>query len=402
MKVVFLDTTMEGNLIGGAHTFLVRIMQELSRRGHQVDFITKGKPRAKTAANIENSGARIHPEIWNPTLLVDDAAPILADWINQLNPDVYVVSVSPDIGWAVLPYLDSNIATLTIGHNDSETFYEPARHYSGFLTKAVGVSSEICRNYVEKCRLPAENVRWIPYGVESRLHQITDHKLESEPLSIVYVGRLEDEQKRASDLIKITKRLVEEKINFEFKVIGDGDLTPLFEAELKSEITQQKVFIPGWVKNEELLDQLCRSEVFLLTSAYEGFCISLIEAMANGCCPVATEIESGNQQLIRDGENGYLVPVGDIEKFVERVKFLENHRESLLTMRQEALQTGRQYSIDKMVDSYLQCFAESIASTKISPRQPDPNFPLMESCRSKYPLWLRRLKAKTLQYVSAV
>ena len=66
----------------------------------------------------------------------------------------------------------------------------------------------------------------------------------------------------------------------------------------------------------------------------------------------------------------------------------------LLRMRRRAWETGKQYSIERMVDAYEACFQRAIEDTKAFPRTPDPDFPLMESCRSKYPLWLRRLKAK--------
>jgi hypothetical protein len=88
-----------------------------------------------------------------------------ARWFNELGADVHLISTSWDLGWTVLPLLDPRIATLTIGHNDQETFYSPVRHYKKFLTRAIGVSDEICRKYVEECGMPAERVEWIPYGV---------------------------------------------------------------------------------------------------------------------------------------------------------------------------------------------------------------------------------------------
>jgi hypothetical protein len=51
-----------------------------------------------------------------------------------------------------------------------------------------------------------------------------------------------------------------------------------------------------------------------------------------------------------------------------------------------------------MVESYEQAFARAIEDARTNPRTPDPAFPLMESCRSKYPLWLRRLKAKARSF----
>jgi hypothetical protein len=142
MKILFADTTMDGHIVGGAHTFLVKLMGSLTAGRHDVHFLSKGDPAAKSSMGIDESGAIIHRAVWTGSVLVDDATPEVAKWVNELRPAVFVVSVSPDIGWTVMPHLDPRIATLAIGHNDQEAFYAPARHYSKFLTRVVGVSSD--------------------------------------------------------------------------------------------------------------------------------------------------------------------------------------------------------------------------------------------------------------------
>ena len=171
MKILIVDTTMDGRIFGGAQTFLVQFMSGLNAAGHDVHFLSKGDPVAKSAAGIEETGAAIHRDVWTGSILIDDGTPEVAKWVNELQPDVFVISVSPDIGWTVLPLLNFSIATLTIGHNDEETFYTPVRHYEKFLTRAVGVSDEICRKYVDDCGMAADRVEWIPYGVETNDNQ---------------------------------------------------------------------------------------------------------------------------------------------------------------------------------------------------------------------------------------
>jgi poly(glycerol-phosphate) alpha-glucosyltransferase len=116
--------------------------------------------------------------------------------------------------------------------------------------------------------------------------------------------------------------------------------------------------------------------------------------MANGCTPIVSDIRSGNKQLVRDGENGYIVPVGDVDAFVGRIRLIADDRERLGLMRTAAWETGREYGIDRMVENYVSCFERAIEDARSRPRGKDPQFPLMESCRSKYPLWLRRVKAR--------
>jgi hypothetical protein len=63
-------------------------------------------------------------------------------------------------------------------------------------------------------------------------------------------------------------------------------------------------------------------DILLLTSNYEGKPLCLVEAMGRGCVPVVTDIPSGIPELISDGENGYRVPVGDIDAFADRLALL--------------------------------------------------------------------------------
>jgi glycosyltransferase involved in cell wall biosynthesis len=295
----------------------------------------------------------------------------------------------------VLPLLDPRLATVMIAHSDSLTFYEPLRHYSRFITRAVGVSEEICKHFVDYCGVPTDRVTWIPYGVES-LANPSDSESSDGPIRLAFVGRVTDAQKRASDLIPIVRGLTEQRIDFRLDVVGDGDVLPKIRQELATEILGGYVTLHGWLESAEVLKVMRQSDAFLLPSDSEGFCIALTEAMANGCCPIVTDIRSGNKKLVNDGASGFIVPVGGTGEFVDRIKLLAENRELLGRMRKAAWQTGREYGVDRMVESYVSCFERAVDDGRTNPRTPDPSFPLMPSCRSKYPLWLRRIKAKML------
>lgn len=394
MKIAVIDTTVHGQLIGGGHLIVTKLLHGLVGRGHDVHLVTADTPNEIIRRRIEETGATQHQRLWRRSSPVDDSTPVFAEWMNRLRPDVHLISASADLGWTVLPHLDPRIATVTLGHNDIETFYAPARYYRDFLTRAVGVSDEICRRYIDDCGLPQESVEWIPYGVEAS---------EAEPaaggaaIRLAYVGRFDKIQKRISDVVKVIRRLSgSADINFEFDLVGDGDATPMVRDSLMDEIESGRVRLHGWLDGDRVIDILRRTDVFLLASNFEGFCIALVEAMANGCCPVVTDIRSGNKQLVRDGENGFVVPVGDIDAFVDRIKLLAADRERLFAVRRAAWETGREYSVDRMVDNFVACFQRAVEDARAHPRTPDPAFPLMPSCRSKYPLWLRRIKARIL------
>jgi len=399
MKILFVDTTNDDIRVGGGHMYLPGLMGGLVRAGHDVHLAVKAQPNKIVRNQIYESGAIVSERPWKIAGLVEDTSGLFAEWVNRLSPDVYLISGSYDIGWTALPYIVPNIATMMIAHNDSNTFYLPVKHYSEFLTRVVGVSEAICRNFIIESEMNDDSVEWIPYGVETSSTVPHDNKLKRVGPSLIYVGRLDEHQKRISDLIRVIRLLSERGIDFRFDIVGDGEEMPKVKDLLSEQIERGNVVLHGWLGSAEVIDLLRKSDVFTLVSAYEGFCIALVEAMANGCCPVVTDIRSGNKQLVTDGENGFVVPVGDVEAFVEKIVYLAETPEKLLEFRQKAWRTGKQYSVERMVEAYEKCFERAVHDARVTPRRPQPDFPLMESCRSKYPLWLRRIKAKAKSFV---
>jgi glycosyltransferase involved in cell wall biosynthesis len=320
--------------------------------------------------------------------------------VNSEKPNVYVVSISPDTGWLALPSLDPSIPTVSIAHNDVDAFYEPLKYYHLFIDSAIGVSETIHRKIIEQCSISSDRATHIPYGVDALTIEQVSEILAKGPsrnaLRICYVGRLVQDQKRVLEFVPLAAELVRRNVAFELHLIGDGSERQALEAQFRDQGLEHLVTFWGWLAPQEISAKLLELEVFVLLSDYEGLPVALLEAMAHSLVAIVTNIESGNVQLVEDGENGFVVPVGDIELAVDRLKQLRENPDLLLRMRTAAWRTSRNFSLARMIDRYLSSFAE--AKMNASAREyradvPDP-YPPMPSCRSKYPFWLRKLKAR--------
>lgn len=379
------------------------VLDGLSANGHEVHLLAAGAPDPRIAGALADSDVNLDLNVWNGPGLVEDLAPRLAKWVNSLKPDVFVVSTSPDIGWVVLPLLAGQIGTVSIAHADVDAYYQPLSHYSAFVTRAVGVSTQICENLTEKCSVPRESVDWIPYGVVgSPKPPRTAESSEGNPLRIAYVGRLAEVQKRVTDLIKIAKELSSRKIDYVFEIIGDGPMMPSLKQSLELEVSENRVKFYGWLHNKQVAERLRNAHVSLLVSDTEGFPIAVVEAMANGCAPIVTDIEAGTRQLVDDGVSGFICQVGATTAFADRIQSLASDRSLLEIMRLEAWKTGKEYSTARMVDRYQECFERASADAKKKPRKTQSDFPLMASCRSRYPLWLRRSRARAKRLLRVI
>ena len=339
-------------------------------------------------------------ELWESYHIPEEKAARLANWVNAHKPGAYVVSASPDVGWLALPLLDSAIATFTIAHNDVGAFYEPLKHYHLFVDCAIGVSETIHQKIIRDCGVPAERARHIPYGVQPvALEHLGERGSELErPLAIGYVGRIVQEQKRVMDFVPLVRELTDRDVPFQLEIIGDGPNRSELERQLKATGVAEHVEFTGWLSPENVKTKLGALDVFLLLSDYEGLPVALLEAMAHGVVPVVTRIESGNTQLVRDGQNGFVLPVGDTASFAARLESLASDPETLATFGHAAWETSKQYSIEKMADNYEAAFTE--VAQRVSARREregvGANYPVMNSCRSKYPFWLRRIKQRVV------
>jgi glycosyltransferase involved in cell wall biosynthesis len=352
---------------------------------------------------LTDVGAEMLMNLWTFAHLPDEQAPRLAKWVNAQQDVVYVVSISPDVGWLALPLLNSDIPTLSIAHNDVGAFYLPVAHYAPLLDCAIGVSLEITRRLREETGLPSERVRYIPYGVPRLSEQEAELRVasgrdSSDPLRIGYVGRMVQDQKRVREFLPLARELKNRSIPFELHLIGDGDERLPLEQRIKAHGLETNVKFWGWLSPVEVKRRLAELDVFALLSDHEGLPVALLEAMGQTLLPVVTRINSGNTQLIRNGENGLLFAVGDITACADHLTSLAADRNLLLAMRRAAWDTTRDYSVPRMIENYEECFRHLKAADFSRAHRagaPQP-YPILPACRSRYPFWLRKVKSRLI------
>lgn len=130
---------------------------------------------------------------------------------------------------------------------------------------------------------------------------------------IVNIGRLSP-QKNHKMLINAFSAASTKYPEYQLHIYGEGEIQAETEAYIRARGLEGKVILKG--KSNKLGDILPKAEIFALSSDYEGMSNALIEAMYVGV-PVVTTAVSGTKELIENGKNGLLVPVGDEKSFTE-------------------------------------------------------------------------------------
>lgn len=392
MRFAIVDTTLTTAPTGGCQTFLEHLAPSLERRGHQVSIVTEPGDEPAVADRLQRAGIRVLDDVWRRRFLPEERAHRLADWCKRERIDAYVISVSRDVGWLALPHLDRATQTAAVVHTDGRAFYEPLAHYGVYVDHAIGVSRETCRNIPLLCGVPEARTRQIPYGIERLSEAQLTERLEDSglprTLEIAYIGRLVHSQKRVLDLALLGSELAERNLPFVMHVIGAGEDASRLREALAGAGIGSRVRWWGWLTPSDVRARLRQLDALVLPSEFEGLPLVLLEAMGHGVVPVATHIASGNAELVRNGENGFLVAVGDIQGFVARLEELHRDPALLARLRRAAWTTTADYSVERMASAYEASFSGPGAR---APR-PVGQFPVMPSCRSPYPTWLRRVK----------
>ncbi len=129
---------------------------------------------------------------------------------------------------------------------------------------------------------------------------------------VVAIGRLSPE-KGFDILIEAFARASARHPDWSLVIAGEGPLAGSLREQADRTSCADRIVFAGLVRKPEEL--LAHSEIFALSSRLEGFPNALVEAMACGCCVIATDCPSGPAEIITDDVDGVLVPVGNVEAF---------------------------------------------------------------------------------------
>ncbi|MCP4668914.1 MAG: glycosyltransferase family 4 protein [Deltaproteobacteria bacterium] len=172
-------------------------------------------------------------------------------------------------------------------------------------------------------------------GVDVSLFNAVKNRPFDGALKMLFVGRLY-KQKGLEYLIQAIAGLPQEKRErVSLELAGEGPEKAVLQQMAASE-RSGNIKMLGYLTREEIIAKFSEVDLFVLPSLYEGMPNALLEAMAGGLPALATDI-MGNRELIRDGQNGLLVPPKDpaalraaMVTFLEQPQLLSTFRERTL------------------------------------------------------------------------
>jgi len=159
----------------------------------------------------------------------------------------------------------------------------------------------------------------IPNGVDLELFKTRDRDWSSPRL--LSVGRIVHQ--KGLDLAMHALGGLKE-LNWEWHIAGDGPQMQALQSLAQELGIDDRVFFLGWQSREQIRESYRQANLFLFPSRHEGMPNAILEAMSSGLPVIATCI-AGNEELVIQGQTGYLVPSEDIESLQDALKKLLNN-----------------------------------------------------------------------------
>ena len=240
------------------------------------------------------------------------------------------------------------------------TIYLLIKFFYPLANGIIVVSDGVAKDIIKITKIPQYKIKTIYNPViETKIYKYSEkiidkkfNKIFSDDLPIILgVGRL-TKQKDFQTLIKAFS-IVKRKINSKLLILGEGQERPSLENLIKKLSLEKNVFLPGFVPNPYPFFK--KADIFVLSSAWEGFGIVLVESLALGTSIVSTNCPSGPKEILENGKYGKLVPIKDVNALAEAIiKTLSNN----ISNSQLLMSRARDFSVEKSIEKYEKIFKE--------------------------------------------
>lgn len=278
----------------------------------------------------------------------------------EFKPDVLISFMAEPNFRAILATVGLPVKTIVSVRND------PNREYSGKIGRFVG---KYILPMADGCVFQTEQAKaWFPKRLQKKSTIIMNAVAESffeikreDPKDIVAIGRL-SKQKNHDMLIRAFAKIADKHPQDNLQLYGKGDLEEQLRQLISELGLENRVFLNGATNQVPLV--LKNAGIFVLPSDYEGMPNALLEAMAAGVPSISTDCPCGGPaMLIRHGENGILVPVGDENAMADALECMlsdTSFAEKLGRRAKENAQIYRPENVFEMWKQYVESILTSI------------------------------------------
>ena len=362
---------------GGSGVVATELGLELSKRGHEVHFITYNQP---VKLNLFNNNIHYHEVIvpdyplfhYQPYELALSSK--IVDMVQLHKIDILHVHYAIPHAYAaymskqMLKTRGINLPIVTTLHGTditlvgSHPYYKNAVEFSINNSDAVtSVSKDLKRDTLNFFNIK-KNIEVIPNFVDLEkyihVHENCNRGVlanEDEKI-ITHISNFR-KVKRIDDVIN-SFNLINKEINSKLILLGDGPERIKAEKLCDELNLNEKVLFLG--ASNETAKILCLSDVFILASTTESFGLVALEAMASSV-PVVSTNSGGLPEVNKDGFSGYLSDVGDINNMAKNAIKILKDSTKLINFKKNAKQQANKFDVHNIVPHYEDIYNRTLS-----------------------------------------
>lgn len=374
MKIVYCIASIHNP--GGKDRVVVSKANELAKLGWEVFIIT-------TDQKATSSYFPLHPQIIHHDLdinYVDNNIPSLWQrWkidrikkkLHKQRLEKYLKLIKPDIVISTFEEDGSIIASIKLPFiKIMELHYSKERRYKEYVRSRFSPArlldflrtrydEYIVSRYDYLVALTEVDMnKWWSAKNKCCIPNPLGWKLDASPVAlinpkVIAVGRYSSE-KNFEELIDIWATVSPAHPDWQLEIIGQGYLKDrLAERIDRLGIGHTTTLSPP---TSRIQDEYQNASLLVMTSKYEGFGMVLIEAMSFGVPVVSYDAPYGPREIIHNGIDGFLVPLGNKQQFALRMGEVMSSIELRQDLGKNAFLTSKQYSSEKIIKQWVDLF----------------------------------------------
>jgi glycosyltransferase involved in cell wall biosynthesis len=371
MKVLFCSKTSP--IGGGVERWLAQLLPGLQQRGHE---IVLALARGHCFHNPEKYLAT-YPELSTTPIRILDGTSGVAEGrrraveslLQREQPDIVVPVQLHEVLGAVSARRMAG-QTIRIAypvHEDGIWIFRAIEEYADRIDAVISVNRLILDALGHFLQWPSDRLFHVRCGAAPPIKtKASDNR---GALRLGFCGKLEEEQKRVSDLATLCETLELLKVDYELRIAGTGDAARFLSERLKRQIAEGRVTLLGWMSPEQLEEAFYpQIDALIITSSWETGPLVAWEAMMHGVLVVTSQYRGlREEEVLGQRENALIFPVGHPEQAALMLKELSHDRERFAAIAENGRQFAqRSLGVDQMIDGW----ASVLSTVLLRPPRP--------------------------------
>ena len=375
MKILQISSAQS---LGGGERHLADLANGLARRGH--DVYVALRPNSPLIAELKAVLAENVTTLTLRNSLDAKSARDLSKLVTRNKIEIVAVHMARDYPLAAYAVRMNPSSRLIVTRHVLFPLNRLHRITLSAAARTIAVSQAVASQLRADRVAPAEKISVVLNGIDvsrfakakeqfDRLQFLRNWELPVNSLLVGTVGELTP-LKGQEEFLRAAAQVVKQYPNTWFVVAGidhsRGNKHRIRLEQLIEELNlKDRVRLIGWL--EDLAQLYCALDVFVSASHTESFGLALAEAMASSTAVVATETE-GARELIKPGETGLLVPIGDVDKLAEAILLFlkdKDERTRLASAAQQAALVN--FSVERMIAETEEIYQAAIQENRREP-----------------------------------